>query len=299
MKTLPKLVLLLALGVLLAAAVNGSQPAQNGLGGDPIVGGRIYDNWMLALDLKPPLADQPLWAQQDANPRTGEITWRCKECHGWDYKGADGAYGPNSLRYTGFPGLQGVIGSSQEEVIAWLNGSNNPQHNFQQFTNQAAVNDLAAFLRTQQLDMALIIDYQTGHAYGDKDRGANLYEAACAACHGERGDAINFGRGDLPLYMGDIASADPWRTVHKIRFGAPATRMPASEDLAWSLAKVADVLAYAQTLPRGNPTYTIFSDLPGEPGIERQGDLVPILWGSLAILLVIAAALAWDKFRPG
>jgi len=41
-------------------------------------------------------ATSPLWATQSSNTRSGKDTWRCKECHGWDYMGVDGAYGSGS-----------------------------------------------------------------------------------------------------------------------------------------------------------------------------------------------------------
>ncbi|MGE5123820.1 MAG: hypothetical protein ACM3H7_04830, partial [Acidobacteriaceae bacterium] len=69
-------------------------------------GGRLYDNWWVEAGVDEPTSDQPLWASQTTNTRSGSDTWRCKECHGWDYKGADGAYGSGS-HMTGFPGVFG------------------------------------------------------------------------------------------------------------------------------------------------------------------------------------------------
>ena len=47
-----------------------------------------------------PSGDHPMWARRpdaEANSRSGADTWRCKECHGWDYKGKDGAYAKGSI----------------------------------------------------------------------------------------------------------------------------------------------------------------------------------------------------------
>jgi thiosulfate dehydrogenase len=278
--------------LVLVSAVSGSLPEQTRMPGDPIMGARLYDNWMLALDLKPPEGEQPLWSLQSENPRTGQVTWRCKECHGWDYKGAEGAYGPQALRYTGFPNLSGMVGASQDEVVAWLDGTNNASHNFLQFTHSIALDDLAVFLRTMQVDMALIIDYETGKALGDEAAGRELYLQTCERCHGTNGRELNLG-GGIPLYVGDLAAVDPWHTVHVVRFGTPQDRMPGTEEMGWSLRNVADLLTYAQSLPRGNPNYTITNDLPGELAVERQGEIGPIAWGAAAILLLIGGALAW------
>ncbi|MDP2727915.1 MAG: hypothetical protein Q8P59_10275, partial [Dehalococcoidia bacterium] len=49
-------------------------------------GGRLYDEWWEeAPGATEPKGDQPLWATQTTNTRKGTDTWRCKECHGWDY----------------------------------------------------------------------------------------------------------------------------------------------------------------------------------------------------------------------
>jgi len=268
------------------------------LPGDPIAGGRIYDNWMIALDAPIPLGNHPLWDNQDFNQRSGVITWRCAECHGWDYKGANGAYGSFSDHYTGFRGLENTVGASQAEVIDWLDGSNHDEHNFLALTNSTVMNDLAAFLRTQQIDTDLIIDPSTGEALGEGSSGSDSYLRACASCHGEAGDEINFGTTADPIYLGDRAMADPWYTVHKMRFGIPSGGlMPASEDLGWSLSKVADVLAHMQTLARGNPNSDFIGVDPGRPiEIENQGQVEPILWGALAILAVVAINIGWDFY---
>ncbi len=270
-----------------------------GLVGDPIAGGRIYDNWMLALDLAPPAGNQPLWDNQDRNTRSGVITWRCVECHGWDYKGAKGAYGAYSSHYTGFTGLQNSIGATQQEVLDWLNGTRDADHNFLRYTNSAALDDLAAFLRTQQVDVDLMIDPFTGEALGDRQRGAPIYRDTCASCHGANGDTVNFGSVLEPIFLGDLAVGDPWQTLHKIRFGTPtAPAMPSTEKLGWSLNRVADLLAYAQTLRRGNPDFDILTSNPN-PALEteRQGQVEPIIWGAFVILGIILASVGWDSYK--
>lgn len=283
-------------GTVLLAAGRGLPPEQGELPGDPISGARIYDNWILALDLVPPEGDHPLWDRQDSNTRRGVVTWRCAECHGWDYKGVNGAYGPYSNHYTGFTGLGDAVGASQEEVLTWLDGTVNPEHNFLYYTNATALNDVAAFLRTRQIDTALLIDPDTGAAFGDRRVGRNIFVDACAACHGDDGDRINFGSAQNPLYLGDMAVADPWQTLHKIRFGsATSDRMPAYEDEDWSLNMMGNVLAYMQTLPRGNPEFDILGT--GQAiDVESQGQIEPIIYGVFVILFVVLVSVAWDVF---
>src|SRR3990172_4994333 len=73
------------------------------------LGGKLYDNWMKTAGVATPAGNSPIWATQTTNKRIGADTWRCKECHGWDYKGKDGAYGGGSHR-TGIAGILNTAG---------------------------------------------------------------------------------------------------------------------------------------------------------------------------------------------
>jgi len=267
---------------------------QNAIQGDAIAGGRLYDNWMVELDLNPPDGNQPIWDRQSDSTRSGRVTWRCKECHGWDYQGAEGVFGPDAIRYTGFSGVAGTIGLNIEEVKAWLNGSNDPEHNFLELTNSGVLDDLTAFLLTMQVDTNLLLDRQTGLSYGDEVNGRNLFISACAECHGVSGRSINFATAGNPLFIADVAIADPWRTIHRTRFGLPASNKPASEELGWSLREVSDVLAYMQSLPAVNPNYTIFSSDRDLPADEVQGSIRPIIWTTSLILVIIIFGVSLD-----
>src|SRR4030066_2383 len=85
-------------------------------------GGKLYDTWWEVLGLEAPEGDQPLWASQTTNTRSGVDTWRCKECHGWDYSGAESAYGSGS-HLTGFPGVRSSSGMPVAELLGILRGS--------------------------------------------------------------------------------------------------------------------------------------------------------------------------------
>ncbi|MBU4225261.1 MAG: cytochrome c, partial [Chloroflexi bacterium] len=76
-----------------------------------------------------------------------------------------------------------------------------------------------------------------------------LFESACAACHGADGKLINFGDETAPEFVGTIAIDNPWEFFHKVSFGQPGTAMPSGFENGWSLEDIANVLAYAQSLP--------------------------------------------------
>ncbi len=225
-------------------------PPEVELSGSIPEGGRLYDKWWKEVGTDEPTGDQPLWSSQTTNTRSGADTWRCKECHGWDYMGAEGAYGSGS-HFTGFPGVFGASGLSDGELLGWLDGSTNPEHDFSAM-GEAAIADMVTFLQEGLVDVSVYIDPETKAAIGgDTHEGEHLYEESCTACHGEDGRLINFGDDEEPEYIGTIALGNPWEFIHKVRAGQPGSNppMPSSIASGWELQAVVDVLAYAQTLP--------------------------------------------------
>ncbi|MFO3796781.1 MAG: c-type cytochrome, partial [Anaerolineales bacterium] len=79
--------------------------------------------------------------------------------------------------------------------------------------------------------------------------GKSLYSEICSKCHGEDGGKIVFRGEGIEETLGDVARRDPWRFLHRTRFGVAGTEMPIGYNLGWTPADGRDVLAYAQTLP--------------------------------------------------
>ncbi|TFH36078.1 MAG: hypothetical protein E4G99_05810 [Anaerolineales bacterium] len=211
-------------------------------------GGRLYDEWWVEAGVDEPEGDQPLWSSQSTNTRSGTTTWRCKECHGWDYLGADGAYGSGS-HFTGFTGVFGSSSLSDGELLAWLDGTTNADHDFSAMGEQS-IGDLVTYLQEGLLVVAPFIDADTKAAVGgDPAEGELLFGTSCAACHGNDGRQINFGNDEEPEYVGTLAADNPWEFIHKVRSGQPGTQMPSAIVEGWSMQQVVDVLTYAQTLP--------------------------------------------------
>lgn len=229
------------------------------LAGDPVRGGQLYDEWWPVLGVDEPTTDQPLWSTQTTNERTGADTWRCKECHGWDYKGPEGAYGEGS-HYTGFPGIWGSAGQPASDIVEVLSGSTNPDHDFSTVMAEQDLIDLALFVSGSMADTAEVVGAD-GASLGDSAQGESQFEEVCSKCHGPDGNAINFADLSEPEFVGHVAADNPWEFVHKVRFGQPGWPMPSAISNEWSLEEVANVLAYAQTLPTesalsgGGPLY--------------------------------------------
>jgi len=205
-------------------------------------GGQLYDKWWAVTEADAPQTTHP--AYPAAGKKKGAATWRCKECHGWDYKGKDGAYAIGS-HYTGIKGVRGVAGADPERIHAILM---NDTHGFTERTMpHSAMEKIALFLSKGQLDMDRYIDRATKAARGNPRRGAQFYQTICAVCHGFDGKEINFKDEQKPEYIGTVAQENPWETLHKIRFGQPGVGMVSLTVL--DVEDQVDILAYAQTLP--------------------------------------------------
>jgi len=211
-------------------------------------GGVLYDNWMAALGMEAPAGDQPLWKTQTTNTRTGADTWRCKECHGWDYRGAEGAYGKGS-HATGFKGVAASASLSEADITAWLNGTKSADHNFSDAFKEPQIKMMAAFIQGGLTDTSAYINADKTVKGGNIDHGKELYNGVCKTCHGADGKSLNFGDEAAPEYVGTIASDNPWEFWHKVSVGQPGKAMATGLNLDWKPQDFADLLTYAQTLP--------------------------------------------------
>jgi cytochrome c2 len=214
-------------------------------------GGRLYDNWFVSLGAQGPKATHPVWPASNTS-LAGEVTWRCKSCHGWDYLGRDGQYrtGPNA---TGIVGLQRAKGRDPALLMAIMG---NATH---QMTDDIlpphAKYRIALFLSRGQHDATKIV-LANGRIKGDIGLGKPIFQSVCASCHGFDGRARKLGvssslsdsgyTGDA-LYIGTKANSGPIEVLHKIRNGHPGAIMVSMR--AFPLDVAANLLAYAQTLP--------------------------------------------------
>lgn len=212
-------------------------------------GGRIYDKWYAAVSA-PMLPTQTHPAYPKDGKFKGTESWRCKECHGWDYKGKDGAYGTGS-HYSGIPGLRQIAGTDPEKIPQILT---NRTHGFtKEQIPEFGMKAVALFLTKGQHDADQYIDRKTGKVEGDPLRGKVFFQNICAACHGFDGKAINFAEGEEgeegdAEFIGTISNVNPWETLHKILNGQPGQPMPALRALPFQDAL--NILAYSQQLPK-------------------------------------------------
>jgi thiosulfate dehydrogenase len=216
-------------------------------------GGALYDEWWAVTRAAEPSTDHPLWASRPdttSNTRTGSITWRCKECHGWDYKGVDGAYGSGSHR-TGIRGIFGTVKAAQDVFDLVKTG-----HGYDAAgLSDASIWDLVKFVLEGQIDTGPIIDANRKFT-GSTANGETLYNSgigsntSCKGCHGLDGLTPPLGYPAFTEYPGLLSNQNPWEFQHKVRFGQPGRTMPSAVAARGTLQDVVDLSAYCQTLPQ-------------------------------------------------
>jgi mono/diheme cytochrome c family protein len=206
-------------------------------------GGRLYDNWYETLAVDEPESTHPSYPE--TGRQEGASTWRCKECHGWDYKGKDGAYGEGS-HATGIVGIQQMVGADPQ-IIRGIITDDTHGYTTEMIPDQA-MERLALFVTRGQHETDFYIDTASKRVRGDAASGERYFQNICAPCHGFDGKALNFsGDPDDPEYVGTVATENPWEALHKVRNGQPGQPMPALRVLP--LDDLVDIQAYTQTLP--------------------------------------------------
>jgi len=200
-------------------------------------GGQLYDKWFAVIGAEKPSETHPAWPASNEK-KSGDATQRCKACHGWDLRGADGAYKSGSYK-TGIAGLTAFAGGDNAAVIAAIKDDT---HGFTGMSDRDYT-DLANFVTKGQFDIAAVINDETKAATGDVAKGEAYYNTVCANCHGVDGTLPK----DLEHPLGALARGNPWEIIQKIQNGQPAEKMPAMR--AFGIETSAAILAYLQTLP--------------------------------------------------
>ncbi len=207
-------------------------------------GAQLYDNWLKITGTKPE-GNHPLYPS-DAK-KSGTSTWRCKECHGWDYIGSKGRY-RNGSHFTGITGVYNVRAEKAESLFNGLTRKET-QHDFSEYLSRSQVWSLVKFLREGQAAIEPVIDGK-GQAKGSAIQGKALYDAQCSSCHGADGNSIDFKSSKEGVQgVGWLAKDNPQESIHKIRWGHPGSKMPSMlADKGLSEQDAIDILTYCQSL---------------------------------------------------
>lgn len=218
-------------------------------------GGLLYDKWYVVTGADKPATTHASWPKSNTKKK-GDVTWRCKSCHGWDYMGSGGAYGDKSSSYyTGIKGVRAMEGSSADKIIAVLKDKN---HGYtDDMMEPEDFRDLALFVGYGQVNMDNYIDRKTKEPQGMAHMGEPIYNTICARCHAFDGSKPKDMKKTLGKQMGN-----PWEVLHKILNGHPGEKMPSLRGIDKMTSSVmpglralersvsANVLSYVGTLPK-------------------------------------------------
>ena len=200
-------------------------------------GGNLYDKWFKVLDVDAPGKSHGLYPADKKYAEKPGANWRCKECHGWDYQGVNGAYS-SGKHSSGIAGINGASGQPADAIIATLKGD---AHGYSDLLSDQDMTDLANFVGQGQVDMDKYIDRASKMPKGDAVKGEAYFNTVCAKCHGFDGklpdDMKPFGK-----QMGN-----PWEVMHKILNGQPGEDMPALRALDHQIT--ADIMSHMVSLP--------------------------------------------------
>ncbi len=231
-----------AVGAVIASSVATGGEVPEGRQSMVSLGGRLYDNHWLDLNITPPDTRHPRYPDSSNTP--SPQTWRCVSCHGWDYRGWQGTLGRGFQDSTRFVSLRPSDGASNKAILAKLKSETHK--------------DMLSALSPEQLD-ALVMFVSAGQhdtsqglvngkSTGNVDRGKDIFEGACVSCHQADGKAYIEGEpGDQPS-LGWVANNRPEQALHKIKNGVPGADMLSLRFLPHS--DLLDLLAYLQTLDR-------------------------------------------------
>ncbi len=209
---------------------------------DAVNGGLLFDKWWKVNGGAEPTTDFALYPSTSA--KSGSTTWRCKECHGWDYVGKDGRYSSGS-HYTGIKGIWDLRNADMEVVFDAIKGLDT-DHDLSAVLSDEDVADLTKFVKEGLVDMSLYIS--NGVATGNANNGQGLFDANCSVCHGADGNTIDFKSSEGVQGIGWLTNDNPQESFHKIRFGHPGTQMPSMYEEGLTNSEQADILTYGQSL---------------------------------------------------
>ncbi len=199
-------------------------------------GGRLYDKYFKENGTAKPEADHASYPHKGGKYGK-DASWRCKECHGWDFKGKDGAYASGG-HATGIKGVNGAAGKDPATIVAILKDKTHGYTDKQ--LSAKDMGDLALFVSKGQVDYSKYVADKK--AKGNAAKGEAYFNTICAGCHGTDGKKIK----DAPP-IGSVADNAP-EMIHKIMNGQPGESMPALRTLDVQIA--VDIASYLPQLPK-------------------------------------------------
>ena len=207
---------------------------------DGLIGGRLYDHFMVQLSI----TDTAMTNHADF--------FRCKQCHGWDLRGSEGAYINRAAQATRpevakndlyvfaqshnireiFDAVKHSGGRSKSVNTSYT--ASMPDYGL--ILTDAEIWQITKFLKNDALNTFNLYNITTSGYYptgtrtfsnigknGDAVAGKTIFASDCAGCHGANGTTIALD--GASAYIGDFMRSSPYEFQHKARCGQPGTAM--------------------------------------------------------------------------
>jgi mono/diheme cytochrome c family protein len=230
---------------------------------DGINGGRLYDTFWAG--------ETTFESPADPSVKIEDITdfsnfYRCKQCHGWDQLGRQGAYvgrTPKTSRPSVANGIRGFVATSTNRELfdalkndggaavdpaRTADGTNdalggNLHPDYGKILSDAEIWDLAKFLKTEAFDVSQIYDFTVTGTYptgsisfsnwgkgGTAANGLAMYNQSCGfdVCHGTDGTGPILAEGKT---VGDFVRSKSNEAHHKIKYGQLGSPMLGVSDM--------------------------------------------------------------------
>jgi len=226
---------------------------------DGVLGGKLYSKF---------------WASETGWTAPSGITatdisgysnfYRCKQCHGWDLMGTEGAYidrAPDAGRPSvGISLIEPILNDPKEELFEHVfepdgrlvntaltqdgtNGQGNEMPAYATILTEAQAWDIVKFLLEERLDVTQLYDLNTTGVYpngtrtftnigkdGDVAAGNIFYSNNCASCHGADGKQIPIIHDGVVTSVGNAGREAPHELQHKVKFGSLGSSMTGVPD---------------------------------------------------------------------
>ncbi|MDH5728219.1 MAG: hypothetical protein OEZ58_04470 [Gammaproteobacteria bacterium] len=212
----------------------------DGLEPSHVRGARIYDDFTIELD-QVVAGPNPIVAIATSGPAgiTDTDSWRCSQCHGFDYEG--GVFSFNNGATNNLLELQDVRGRDEEFVIGllfngfdmWDGAAVQNVHNYSALLTPQAMVDVADFVVNEIYDTHMYIRAPSSGSLGDMAEGNAVYNSLidaagvspivrvdgsgfnCVSCHGVDGLGV------AGIDLRASAWNDPFQFLHRTNFGSP------------------------------------------------------------------------------
>ncbi len=280
---------------------------------DGIVGGQYYDKFYSS--------DSPWSTPSDPSVKIEDITnygnfYRCKQCHGWDLLGREGAYVGRAPK-TSRPNVainikEHAKEESNDELFELIKreggrpvdpsltqdgttGSGDAHPDFSTIYTDEQIWDIVKFLKDEVMDVDNLYDYSTNGVYpngsisysnigkdGNAEAGLAFYQSAnCGACHGADGTSIALEGRSVGKFLRD----KPYEVHHKVKFGQPGSspRMGPTDVTAQQMKDLYKALTDEVLFPNESPSDTELEALKTSTPPEIDG-VVDAAWSDARLL---------------